>query len=153
MIPGGEDTMTAWLDPNTATDEYNQNTTNTYIGTLSGNFSFDRFFLRGGPTTNQFDYSDITFGTTWASVLPPAASVIFSPPVVQNTAFLQNGALNFVFNGPAGQSYFILASTNLLTPLADWTTISTGTFGFEPVNYADTSVSNFQSRFYRISCP
>lgn len=151
--PGGEDTMTAWLDPNTATDEYNQSATNTYVGTMSGDFSFDCFFLRGGPAANQFDYGDICFGTTWASVLPPAAIVNFSPPIIQNAASLLNGALNFVFNGPAGQSYSILASTNLLTPLADWTTISTGTFGFEQVNYADTSGSNFQSRFYRISCP
>lgn len=153
--PGGEDTMTAWLDPNTATDEYNQNATNTYIGMLSGNFSFDRFFLRGGYTTNQFDYGGICFGTTWPSVLPTTttASVNFSPPTIQNTALLTNGTLNFVFNGPAGQSYSVLASTNLLTRFADWTVISTGTFGFGPVNYADASASNLQSRFYRISCP
>lgn len=151
--PGGVDTMTAWLDPNTATDEYNQNAPNTYVGTLAGDFSFDCFFLRGGPATNQFGYGDICFGTTWASVLPPAAIANLSPPIIRNTGFVHNGALNFVFNGPAGQSYSILASTNLSTPLADWTTISTGTFGFDPVTFDDPIVSNLRSRFYRISCP
>jgi hypothetical protein len=153
--PGGEDTMTAWLDPNTSTDESNQNATNTYVGTLSGNFSFDRFFLRGGYTTNQFDYGDIHFGTTWRSVLPASASVgalaKLQAPSIQNVSSFPDAPLSFAFSGPAGQSYSILAGTNLSEPMADWTAISTGTFGFAPVNFEDQNAESFSQRFYSIA--
>ena len=148
--PGGQDTITAWLDPNPMTDEDNQDAPDTYFGTTSGDFSFNRFFLRGGYTTNQFDYGDITFGTTWHSVLPVTNLVGILPPAIQSPTFLPGGALSFIFNGPAGQSYSILATTNLSEPFADWTVLSTGTFGFNPANYEDQQVTNFPQRFYTV---
>lgn len=150
--PGG-DTLTAWLDPNPLTGEDNQNDSTTYLGSSSGNFNFDRFFLRGGYTTNQFDYGDITFGTTWRSVLPAAAPVNELPPAIQNAAVLPNGALTLAFNGPPGASYTIDATTNLAIPLSQWTPISTGTFGFDSVIYTDWTAANLPQRFYDIVIP
>jgi hypothetical protein len=148
--PGGQDTITAWLDPNSMTDEDNQDDPNTYFGTTSGDFSFDRFFLRGGYSSASFDYGDITFGTTWRSVLPVTNLVSALPPAIQSPAFLTDGALSFIFTGPAGQSYSILATTNLSEPFPDWTVVGTGTFGFSPANYQDQQVTRFTQRFYTV---
>ncbi len=68
--PGGLDTATAWLDPNPATGESDQNSATTYVGSMAGDFSFDRWFLRGGSAARPFDFDELRFGTSWASVLP-----------------------------------------------------------------------------------
>jgi hypothetical protein len=152
-VAGGDDTITTWLDPNLATDENTQNSATTYLGTLSGDLSFNCFFLRGGFSGKQFDYGQIRFGTTWNSVLPAAASVSLPAPVIQGAGVPANGRFDLTFCGPAGQSYSIHASTNLALPFANWPIIDTGTFAFDPVNFIDTNASNLRSRFYQITCP
>ena len=150
-VPGG-DTMTAWMDPNPTQDENNQNSATTYTGTLSGDLSFNRFFLRGG-NANQFDYGNIRFGTTWYSVLPGAASALSPPPGFNGTCAYSDHQFSFSFSGSAGQSYSVLVATNLALPLANWTTISAGTFGFDLVMFDDLMATNYPQRFYVISTP
>jgi len=151
-MPGG-DTMTAWMDPNTTQDEYNQNSATTYIGTLSGDLSFNRFFLRGGNSNKQFDYGEIRFATDWGSVLPTPG--ISSPGVisVQGAGLMSDKSFNLTFGGPISQSYTVWATTNLAVPFQSWASIGSGTFGFNSVNFVDTNTLNFQSRFYRITSP
>jgi len=151
-IAAGDDTLTAWLDPNPTTDENTQNSATTYIGTLSGDLSFNRFFLRGGLSGKQFDYGQIRFGTSWASVLP-ADPVNLPAPAIQGATALSNGCFELIFTGSAGQPYSIHASTNLALPFANWPIINNGTFAFGPVNFKDTNASNLRSRFYRITSP
>ena len=150
--PGG-DTMTAWMDPNTWQDENNQNSATTYTGTLSGDLSFNRFFLRGGNSNKQFDYGEIHFGTSWSSVLPAITPVTPPPPVFGSVTALPGNQVSLSFSGPAGQSYSVFATTNLALPLADWTAVSTGTFGFNPVTFEDATATNFAQRFYIIAVP
>ncbi len=150
FTPGSQDFITAWLDPNPLNDEENQNDSNTYIGSSSGNFSFNRFFLRGGYTTNQFDFGNITFGTTWSSVLQASVPVILPPPLIESTACIPGGSLSFVYSGPAGKSYSILATTNLSLPFADWTVVCTGTFSFGTASFQDRNIGTFTQRFYTV---
>lgn len=150
-IAGGPDTLTAWLDPNVEYDENDQSSSATYIGSMSGDFSFNRFFLSGG-NANQFDYGDIRFGTSWSSVLPTVAPVAL-PPVVEGITTLPSNRISLSFSGPTGQPYSICATTNLALPLADWASISTGTFGFNSVTFSDLKATNFSQRFYLIAVP
>jgi hypothetical protein len=73
------------------------------------------------------------------------------PPMIQNASFLSNSGWNLVFSGPSGQNYSIIASTNLLTPMPDWSIVSTGTFGFNPVYFNDNAATNYSQRFYTIT--
>jgi hypothetical protein len=148
--PGANDTVTAWLDPDTSADENSQNSLSTYLATTSGDFSFDRFFLRGG-NANQFNYEAIRFGTSWTSVLPVPVSVPVSPPVFTQMPSVSNNSLSFLFSGSAGQSYSVLTSSSL-SP-ASWGKIGTGTFGFAPVLFSAAMTPNEPQRFYRISIP
>ncbi|HXI72846.1 MAG TPA: TIM-barrel domain-containing protein [Verrucomicrobiae bacterium] len=150
--PGG-DSLKAWLDPDTTLDEGNQYASTAYLGTLAGDLSFNRFFLRGGNSNKQFDFSQIRFGTDWRSVLPAVEAVTVSTLSVLGAVMLSGGNFNLNVSGPAAQPYTVWATTNLALPLQSWASIGGGTFGFEPVNFTDHDASNLQSRFYRITCP
>jgi hypothetical protein len=150
--PGGVDTLTAWLDPNVGSGEENQNSDSTYVGTLSGDLRFNRFFLSGGPA-NQWDYGQITFGTTWNSVMPAIAAVTLPPPVLENVAHEPGSGVALTFSGSPGQAYSVLATTNISLPLDSWTAISSGTFGFGPVTFPDLTVTNLSQRFYMVTMP
>jgi hypothetical protein len=150
--PGG-DTLTAWLDPETGQDENNQNSSTTYIGSLSGDLSFNRFFFRGGNSNKQFDYSEIRFGTDWRSVLPASGTISTKAISGLGAAILSDKSFNLTFGGPIAQSYTVWATTNLALPLQSWENIGGGTFGFDPVNFPDTNAWNLDWRFYRITSP
>ncbi|MDR3460130.1 MAG: glycoside hydrolase family 31 protein [Verrucomicrobiae bacterium] len=150
--PGG-DTLTAWLDPDTGQDENSQDSATTYLGTLSGDLSFNRFFLRGGNSSKQFDYGEIRFGTDWRSVLPAVGMSITSLISLRGAALLSDRSFNLSFSGPIAQSYTIWASTNLTVPLQNWANLGGGTFSFDPANFTDLNAMNLQSRFYRITSP
>jgi len=150
----GSDTLTAWLDPGPGQAESNQSSSTTYLGSLSGDFSFDRFFLRGGGIgIKQFDFGELRFGTDWRSVLPAAATLSADSISVQGASFAAGQSFNLIFSGPIAQSYTIWAATNLALPFQSWSNIGNGTFSFDPANYCDTNAWHLQSRFYRISCP
>lgn len=146
----GNDTLTAWLDPNPNLDENSQSSESTYIGSVSGDLSFDRFFFRGG-NSNQFEYSALRCGTTWASVVPPAGSsnifsaILIEPPCVAGGSFM------FSFNGGVGQAYTILTNTNLATH--DWREVAEGTFSAGAKAFYAGLLQGESGRYYRVLVP
>ncbi len=148
--PGGNDTITAWLDPDAALSEAGQNSATTYIGSVTGDLSFDRFFLRGG-NNNPFEYDEIKFGTSWNSVVPVANAVSTSPPAITSSPFVADNTFGFLFHGSPGLSYSVLTASNL-SP-ANWQTIGVGTFGFDSVLFNEAMTMNQRQRFYRVSIP
>jgi hypothetical protein len=147
------DTLTAWLDPNTSGNENSQNSSSTYTGSVSGDFSFDRFFLCGGYSGKQFDYGDICMGTSWSAVVPSPAEPGIPAPAIERVGLSPGNQFNFSFCGSAGQSYSILASTNLTLPPDDWTAVHTGTFGFNTVSLNWKIPLDDPRHFFRISIP
>lgn len=138
----GDDTVTVWMDPG-INGEMSQSA--TYMGTAWGDCSFDRFFLRGG-SNNQFEYDEIRFGTTWNSVMPSTTTP--ASPKIEGVSY-NSDRITFSFNGTVAQNYSVLSTTNLGTPLANWTTVRTGSFGFDPVTI-DSLTTDSPQRFYRV---
>jgi hypothetical protein len=147
------DTLTVWLDPNASGGENSQNSSTTYIGTASGDFSFNRFFLRGGYSGKQFDYGDICFGTSWSAVLPSAPGPTAPAPAIESIQSSTGDGFGFWFSGPAGESYSVLASTNLSLPADEWAVVHAGTFGFVPILFSWPNLLNDARRFFRLSLP
>jgi hypothetical protein len=56
-------------------------------------------------------------------------------PVFTSFALSSGGSLLLTFIGTIGQTYSLLTTSNPLLPMADWTTLTSGTFGSAPVNY------------------
>jgi hypothetical protein len=125
------------------------------IATSSGgvqNFATNEFVLDTSSFSN--DFSGGTFGLTsdGSSLL-----VHYTPPVLVPPTWGSNGpwsgnSFTLVFSGTNGQTYEVLASTNLSLPMASWMPLTTGTFGFGPAIYTDTAATN-SARFYRILSP
>ena len=145
---GGNDTITAWLDPDLTRAETSQNSSSTYVASASGDLSFDRIFLRGG-NSNPFEFDEITFGTSWGSVLPNSQAAAPSPPEFTQAPYVSGNNFGFLFSGEAGRPYSILSCSNLSVP--NWQTITAGTFGFDQVLF-QASIADAQ-RFYRLSIP
>ena len=79
----------------------------------------------------------------------PANSLV--PPTIISQTILGNGSFQFVFSEPNGQTYRLLASTDMTLPIASWTVVSSGTFGTGPITYTESS--GLPQRFYIIVSP
>ena len=66
-------------------------------------------------------------------------------PTLSNPSYT-NGQFQCFLNGATNASYVILASTNLTTPLASWTPVSTNT---APAQITNSPPANTPYRFYR----
>ncbi len=72
------DVITVWMDPELGLPETSQNLSGVYTATATGDFSFDRLFLRGGNATRQFEYDEIRMGTSWNDVTPLSDTALAS---------------------------------------------------------------------------
>lgn len=81
----------------------------------------------------------------WEITFPPAP-----PRVNLNQAkFLPDGGVSFSFDTVAGQSYQILASTNL----QNWTLVGSLIATNSIFQFVDPTATNFQERFYKVAVP
>ena len=64
--------------------------------------------------------------------------------------FLVNRQFQFTITGGApGQSYAVLASTNLL----NWMTLTNGSITDSPFSFSDPAATNYPRRYYRLTAP
>ncbi|MCX6925793.1 MAG: autotransporter-associated beta strand repeat-containing protein, partial [Verrucomicrobia bacterium] len=75
-----------------------------------------------------------------------------TPPVLSGFGPLTGSSFPLTFSGPSGQTYKVLASTNVALPIASWMQLASGTFGATAITYTDTTATN-NARFYRIVSP
>jgi hypothetical protein len=75
----------------------------------------------------------------------------FYPPVIGGYGVAgSQWVLNFT--GTNGQPWRVLSSTNVATPLTNWTVVASGTFNGTTVHYTNTTPTDPQ-RFYSITSP
>ncbi|HVM59772.1 MAG TPA: YDG domain-containing protein [Verrucomicrobiae bacterium] len=98
----------------------------TLVGSAAGNYTFTQ------PT-----------GLT-ANILP-----LQTPTVISIT--MTAGTAQVTFIGQFGQSYRVLATSDMTLPLNQWTVLTNGTFGSGPVTFTDNSPP--PNRFYEIASP
>ncbi len=81
---------------------------------------------------------------------PPAVLMVLTSPLFSSIATDTNG--NFVLSGignVSGNTYYVLASTNLATPLAEWTPIATNYFGSQgQFIFTNIPPTNTPQQFY-----
>jgi hypothetical protein len=74
------------------------------------------------------------------------------PLVVSVGKLLANGTFQFSFNGPSGQPYRALATTNLVNP-DSWSVVLSVNFGAQLAVVTETNVFGQSARFYRLVSP
>jgi autotransporter-associated beta strand protein len=115
--------------------------------TCAGSLIFDNFVLAAAPSGYNYQFDTNTPGVVKLVVAQP------TPPFITAPGF-SNG--NFVFSGSGGTpgaTYYVVTGTNLATPVANWTRISTNQFdeigNFSVTNAPATNALNF----YRLELP
>ena len=107
-----------------------------------------------------------------ALTIPPSAGVIWSntlavdgsisvvgaippPSFATNNPVSRapNGVVTINATGTVGGTYTLYGTTNLATPLASWTVISTGTITTSPFSITDSSATSLAQRFYILATP
>ena len=123
------------------------NTLMTYSGSIGGN-GFNSFRLGVLPTLplGASAYLKNT-GTAVQLVVAPLVA-----PTLGNVAALGAGGFSLNFSGSSGQSFRVLASTNVSLPLTSWLVLTNGVFGAGSINFVDQILTG-QQRFYRIGSP
>ncbi|HTL71948.1 MAG TPA: autotransporter-associated beta strand repeat-containing protein [bacterium] len=112
--------------------------------TCSGSTIFDNLVLVSAPSGYNYSFDTSTVGTVKLVVSPP------TPPDI-GSASISSGKLVFTGSGGTpGATYYVLTSTNLVTPVAGWMPIFTNQFDNNG-NFSVTNgpATNAQS-FYRL---
>ena len=105
-------------------------------------------------TTQSGNYTvAVTNGVGGTSALGTLTVNALVAPTVGGSLTLGGGGFQLTFSGPAGETYKVIASTNLTTPRASWSVLATGLFGAGPVTFTDSTATNQSQQFYLITAP
>jgi len=110
---------------------------NTYPVALGTNLGYFTFTTADRGKMEQVDLT----------VTAPGLGQPPSPPAFSGSGVLSHGQFQMLMSGTVGQTYTLLASTNL----ANWDRVGVGFLCTNSVmTIADPSASNFNRRFYRL---
>jgi len=79
--------------------------------------------------------------------------VVPGAPLISGIAVLPTGNFSFTLTGTAGQTYSVLASTNVALPMASWQVLTSGVLPASTYVFEDLTATNYPLRFYRTSRP
>jgi sugar lactone lactonase YvrE len=109
---------------------------------------------------NVYEFTPGGAQSTFASGSPTnhLTALVFqgvpAPPVLVQLTFLGNGAFQFGITNNQGASFTVLTTTNLMSPLTNWTVLGTLTnTGSGQYEFTDPSATNAAPHFYRVRSP
>jgi hypothetical protein len=78
-------------------------------------------------------------------------TIVNQVPVIVSSAILPDGTFQLIFQATPGQTYHVLGTDDLTTPLPDWPILTNGTFGSTNAIY--TEMATNAQQFYIIESP
>jgi hypothetical protein len=121
--------------------------TNGYVPTNGSQVTLMNYGLHNGKFAN-LQAPALPAGLEWQLNYGTTSLVleaITTPTQISSPMMLSNGAFQFTFSGPPGNSYLIQASSNLV----NWVTLQTNGAFSGTATFTDTAATNFGYRFYR----
>jgi len=76
-----------------------------------------------------------------------------APVQISGRSISTGGNFQLTFSGPTGQTYEVLATTDLTLPQSAWTVVATGTFNGANVVYTDANTAGTAGRYFVIKAP
>jgi autotransporter-associated beta strand protein len=126
------------------------------VGTLVAGQGF-QLFSAASASGNFSSISPAIPGPGLAWHFTPANGTLsvvgVPPPQFTQFGFGAGGAFTLAGTGPNGQSYRLLAMTNLFPPYNAWLPVTTGIFSDGVFHFSDTQATNYPRRFYRVLTP
>lgn len=148
----GNDEVAVWVDPDSST--YGAATapiTGEFAATTGGGSDMSSaitYFIIDSPaiTGPLFWIDEVRVGTTWADVTPASGSSASSTvPIITQALLTPAGMILRGSNGPANGVYQVLAGTNLMLAVSNWTSIAAHTFDsagkFDSTNPVNTGMN------------
>jgi hypothetical protein len=91
--------------------------------------------------------------TGWSSTFGGVPAVLWNPPIqtTHGSFGIENGQFGFTISGPTNMPILVQATTNLTS--GTWTNVRSCNITNGSIYFADTTWTNYPSRFYRISYP
>ena len=129
-------------------------------GTLSAGDSFPLFVASPGTYGGAFDtiiLPTLTGALRWdtnglpvdGTIKVVATGAKINSVVIVGTALVLSGT-----GGPTNGTYYVLASTNIASPLSNWTSIATQSFGADgSFQFTTGLVGGIPKRFYALQVP
>jgi glucose/arabinose dehydrogenase len=112
-----------------------------------GNHVFRQTVMGRNALAGAFTLSADLFTLTLST--PPSAN----PPLLEETKFVDGNIVFHAVNGSPGRVLYVLSSTNLTLPLADWTVITTNILDASGNFTFTNTLDGAPARFYRIQLP
>ena len=132
--------------------QWRRNGTNLFnAGSISGANS-NLMVLTNAQTADAGGY-DVVVTNAFGSVTSSLAmlTVVVPSPITMISANYAGGTFRSSFTNTPGASFTVVATTNVLLPLSNWTTLSGVTEIFSgQFQFADTQATNYSQRFYRV---
>ena len=118
----------------------------------------DKFTLFSQPVSGGSTLDISGGGVTWSNNLANdgsiiALSVAVPKPVIRNISISGGNLIVSGTNGTASATCYLLSSTNLTTPLANWTRVSTNTFDASGNFSITNAIGGSPRNFYILQVP
>ncbi|MBN2507942.1 MAG: hypothetical protein JXQ71_14750 [Verrucomicrobia bacterium] len=120
--------------------------------------TYARFTVQPGQTLKHLFPEG--YSAHWVRLQTDAsatASAIFTygpgAPNIARLERLADGPVRLTFTGPPGQNYTVRATTNLMTAMASWEALASGTFGSAAATFDDLHAATWPQRFYVLTLP
>jgi hypothetical protein len=156
------------LSDDSSTTDFAATVTNLLLGPLTDNGgpTLTHALLTGSPAINAGDphftglldfdqrgtgFPRIVGGRIDVGALELQTMVPLGPMLLNLTWDVAGGGFGFKFENGSGESFSVLATTNLALPLSNWTVLGDA-LEFTPGQYrfVDTQATNAPQRFYRV---
>jgi phosphodiesterase/alkaline phosphatase D-like protein len=140
---------TAYFEWGTST-AYGNTVPNPSFNTGNGNTNIGvSLELTGLRPNTTYHYQLLATNTVGSAYGGDQMFITVGLPVLGPIQLLPNGAVQFTLAGSIGQSYIIMASTNLV----NWVTVTNLTLTSATEQFVDFSATNFDHRFYCVVLP
>ena len=94
-----------------------------------------------------------TTGTSTNASQPPTTYLHGAQAPATTPTTLAGGAFQWSFAGTSGQTYEVLASSDLNLPHSAWTVVATGTFNGTNAVFTDPNAALYPKRYYVVKSP
>jgi len=125
-------------------------------GELAGGQTY-KLFSAASSSGNFNNISPVSPGANLAWTFNPATGTLsisaLPSPQVTSVRLGSSGSFTMSGVGPTGQTYRVVASTNVALALSNWTSVATGIFTNGVFSFTDGQASSYARRFYRVTTP
>jgi hypothetical protein len=110
------------------------------------------------PAYNGAPYMDAqNTGTNYvdgrSAIIYDLSDFFVTPAKIAANLVQTGGHFQLTFSGPVGQTYEVLATTDLAQPQSAWIVVASGVFGSTKVVFTDPNTAAYPGRYYVVKSP